>query len=62
MNAREKKFAVVNEADVVRGVRVQPFPGAQSPRERKAVRKKAWKTGRKEQLIKMGGEKNKKFL
>lgn len=40
MNAREKKFAVISEADVVRGVRVQPFPGAQSPRERKAVRKK----------------------
>lgn len=40
---------------------MQPFPGAQSPREKKGSKKKSLKTGRKEQLIKMGGKKIKSF-
>lgn len=36
----KNKIAVTSEADVARRVRVQPLPGAQSPKERQAVRKK----------------------
>lgn len=41
MNAREKKFAVINEADVVRGVRCSRFLWCPISKRKKGSKKKA---------------------